>query len=238
MLRFDTERRVVVLAGVHGGCYQLFGNERVHAIRDIRGKTAAVHYLGGGDHVMLATMAAQVGINPEREITWISGGEMSDSIYLFEQGKADMFIGFAQEPAELRARKIGHVIVDTAYDRPWSQYFCCMVVANRKFAERNPIAIKRVLRAFLKAADICATQPERAARFLAERLYEPRYSIGLEVMKNALFGRWREANPEDTLRFHALRLHEVGMIKSNPDALIAQTVDWRFLNELKRELKA
>ena len=44
--------------------------------------------------------------------------------------------------------------------------------------------------------------------------------------------------PEDSLRFYALRLQEVGMIKSNPKRLIADGTDWRFLNELKRELKA
>jgi NitT/TauT family transport system substrate-binding protein len=30
----------------------------------------------------------------------------------------------------------------------------------------------------------------------------------------------------------------VGMIKSTPQKLIVQGTDWRFLNELKRELKA
>jgi NitT/TauT family transport system substrate-binding protein len=67
--------------------------------------------------------------------------------------------------------------------------------------------------------------------------YEPRYQIGLEVLKSLPYRRWREADPEDTLRFHALRLHEVGMIKSTPQKLIAQNTDWRFLNKLKRELK-
>lgn len=52
------------------------------------------------------------------------------------------------------------------------------------------------------------------------------------------YNAWRTFNPEDTLRFHALRLHEVGMIKSSPEKLIAQGTDWRFLNELKKELKA
>ena len=111
-------------------------------------------------------------------------------------------------------KKVGQVIVNTAHDRPWSQYFCCMVVANRDFAQRNPIATKRALRAILKAADICADDPERVARYLAAKRYEPRYPIGLEVMKGC-YDRWREANPEDTLRFHALRLHDVGMIKTH-----------------------
>jgi NitT/TauT family transport system substrate-binding protein len=40
------------------------------------------------------------------------------------------------------------------------------------------------------------------------------------------------------MRFYALRLHEVGMIKSSPNKIIAEGTDWRFLNEVKRELKA
>jgi NitT/TauT family transport system substrate-binding protein len=138
----------------------------------------------------------------------------------------------------LRARKIGSVIVDTARDRPWSQYFCCMVVSNRDFVTRHPIATKRALRSILKAADVCASDPERVARFLFEMRYEPRYPIALEVMKNTEYSRWREANPEDTLRFHALRLREGGMLKSTPQQIIARGTDWRFLNELKQELKA
>ena len=47
----------------------------------------------------------------------------------------------------------------------------------------------------------------------------------------------RDYDPEDSLRFHALRLHEAGLIKSDPQKLIAERPDWRFLNELKRELK-
>jgi NitT/TauT family transport system substrate-binding protein len=73
---------------------------------------------------------------------------------------------------------------------------------------------------------------------LQDKGYEPRYEIGLEVLKSLPYRRWREANPEDTIRFHALRLHEVGMITSTPQKLIAQGTDWRFLDELKKELKA
>ena len=91
---------------------------------------------------------------------------------------------------------------------------------------------------FLTAADICAQAPERAAQLLVAKGYEPRYEMGLEVLKSLPYDRWRQADPEDTLRFYALRLHEVGMIKTSPQKLIAQSTDWRFLNELKKELKA
>jgi NitT/TauT family transport system substrate-binding protein len=146
-------------------------------------------------------------------------------------------LGFAPQPQELRARQIGQVILNTAVDRPWSQYYCCMLMAHREFVTKYPVATKRVLRAFLKATDLCAQAPEHAASMLAAKGYEPRYDVAMEVLKSLPYNRWREAHPEDTLRFHALRLHEVGMLKSTPQQIIAQGTDWRFLNELKQELK-
>jgi len=232
----DRQTSLVALAGIHAGCYELFGNDKVHAVRDLKGKTVAVYALGGGDHVLLSSMLAYVVLNPQRDVNWLAD-KREDAIRYFIEGKADAFMGFAPQPQELRAKRVGHVIVNTTLDRPWSQYFCCMLLANREFVAKYPVATKRSLRALLKAADICAQDPERAARFLGARGYEPRYEIAIEVLQSLPYRRWRESAPEDTLRFHALRLHEVGMIKTSPQKLIAQGTDWRFLNALKKELK-
>jgi NitT/TauT family transport system substrate-binding protein len=232
----DAGRRLVAIGGIHG-CYELIAGEAVQAVRDLKGKTIAVSELGNSDHVFIASIVAYVGMDPRREINWVSTGGFAGSMRYFVQGKADAFLGFAPQPQELRARKIGRTIVNTTQDRPWSQYFCCMLTARTDFVSRYPIATKRALRAYLKAADICSDQPERAARFLAGKGYELRYELALDVLKGLPFNRWRQYNPEDTLRFHALRLHEAGMIKASPQKIIAQGTDWRFLNELKKELK-
>ena len=113
-----------------------------------------------------------------------------------------------------------------------------MLVGNREFVRAHPIAVKRVLRAILKANDICAAEPEMAARRLVNRGFAENYDYVLQTLTELPFAQWREFDAEDSLRFFALRLHEVGMIKSSPNALIAEGTDWRFLNELKRELKA
>jgi NitT/TauT family transport system substrate-binding protein len=99
------------------------------------------------------------------------------------------------------------------------------------------VATKRALRAILKAADVCANNPERVARFLVDKGYTESYVYTLQTVQEVPYDKWREYNPEDTVRFFALRLQEAGMIKSTPQKLIAQGTDWRFLTELKRELK-
>jgi NitT/TauT family transport system substrate-binding protein len=87
------------------------------------------------------------------------------------------------------------------------------------------------------ANSICALEPERVARHLVEYGFAERYDYALQTLKDIPYSRWRDYNPEDTVRFYTLRLHEAGMIKSSPQKLIAQGTDWRFLTELKKELK-
>lgn len=228
---------LVTLAGVHLGCYELFGTERVRAIRDLKGKTISVDALGAAQHTFLSAMISYVGLDPRKDINWTLHPS-SEAIKLFAEGKVDAYLGFPPEPQELRAKKIGHVVVNTATDRPWSQYFCCMMVGNRDFVHNNPVAIKRAMRAILKAADLCAQDPESAARLVVQKGFTKNYDYALEALKEVSYGAWRTYDPETTMRFHALRLHEVGMIKAAPDRIIAKGSDWRFLNELKKELKA
>ncbi len=232
----DAGDPIIVLAGLHVGCYELFGTDRVHTIRDLQGKTVSVSALGSGRHAFLASMLAYVGLDPRKDIHLITPSP-TDSMQLLAEGKIDAFMAFPPEPQELRARHIGHVVVNTALDRPWSQYFCCMVVGNREFVRKHPVATKRWLRAILKAADICALEPERVGRLLVEKGYTKSYDYALQTVKEVPYDKWREYDPEDTLRFYTLRLHEAGMIKSSPQKIIAQGTDWRFLNELKKELK-
>ena len=234
----DSGQNLAVLAGVHAGCWELFGNEATRSVRDLKGKAVAINGIGIGDHIFISSMAAYVGLKPRTDINWVTAQGFNAPMQLFIDGKVDAFLGFPPQPQEVRRRKIGHVIVDTAKDRPWSQYFCCMVAAHKDFVHAHPVATKRTLRAILKAADICAQDPERAVRYMVAKGYEPRYEAGLELLKSLPYDRWRQSDPTDTLRFHALRLHEAGMIKSDPKQIIAQGTDWRFLNELKRELKA
>ncbi len=233
----DEGRPIVMLTGVHVGCWELFANDRVNSVRDLKGKTVAVTGIGGVDHLWIASILGYVGIDPGKDVNWIPTKKLSQSMRLFLDGKADAFLAFPPQPQELRQKKIGHVVINTILDRPWSQYFCCMAGMPRDFVAKNPVATKRALRALLKAADVCTNEPERAARYLAAKGYETRYDMGLEVIKSLRYNHWRDWNPEDTLRFFALRLHEVGIIKTPPNKLIAQGTDWRFLNELKKELK-
>jgi NitT/TauT family transport system substrate-binding protein len=234
----DAGQPIVALTGLHVGCYELFAHDPIRTISDLKGRRVGIpQEPGSSGHMLLTTMAAQVGLDPHRDIDWITI-EGGDFLEMFVNGEVDAFLGFPPEPQELRARNVGRVILNTATDRPWSQYFCCIAYGHPEFVRAYPIATKRYLRALLKAADLCAREPEIAARQLVEAGFTGRYDFALEALTDVPYDRWREYDPEDALRFYALRLHQVGMISSTPEAIIARGTDWRFLDELKRELKA
>jgi NitT/TauT family transport system substrate-binding protein len=228
---------ITALTGVHSGCYELFAHEPVRTISDLKGRRVGIQTLSNSGHLYVSIMAAHVGLDPHADIDWVVPPD-GHAKELFAAGKTDAFLGFPPEPQELRDRKIGRVILNTSTDGPWSQYFCCILFGSRDFVRAHPIATKRALRAILKTADLCAAEPETAARRLVDGGFAQNYGYAIQTLTDLPYASWREFDPEDSMRFYALRLHEVGMIKSSPNALLAEGTDWRFLNELKRELKA
>jgi NitT/TauT family transport system substrate-binding protein len=236
LVRLDAQDPIVLLAGIHVGCFELFCTERVRAVRDLKGKRVAIWAEQSVGHVFVAAMAAYVGLDPRQDITW-AVHPPAEGKRLLAEGKVEAYVAFPPDPQELRAAKVGHVVVNSAVDRPWSQYFCCTLVGNRDFVRKHPVATKRALRAVLKSTDLCANAPEQVARYLVDKGYTSRYDYMLQALRDIPWARWRDLNPEDTVRFYALRLHEAGMLRSTPQKIIAQGTDWRFLNDLKKELK-
>ncbi|MEO8005198.1 MAG: ABC transporter substrate-binding protein [Betaproteobacteria bacterium] len=233
----DMGQPVVALSGFHSGCLEFFAKPGINGMRDLKGKTVPISAIGTPEHVFISALIAYVGLDPERDINWVDTGKTAESMRLFVEGRADAFLAGPPRAQELHERKIGKVILNIGHDQPWSQYFCCLLVTNRDFLRQNPVATKRATRAFLKAAEICAQDPERVARFLVENKYTARYDVALEILRDLPYRRWREANPEDSVRFFSLRFRDAKIIKSVPQKIIADGTDWRFLNELKKELK-
>jgi NitT/TauT family transport system substrate-binding protein len=236
VMALDMGAPISVLAGVHPGCFELFATPRIRTISDLKGKTAAVPTLNSSQHVFLASIATSVGLDPQRDINWVIH-PAEQAKRLLAEGRIDAFLGFPPDPQELRAKNIGHVVLNSAKDRPWSQYFCCMVAANREFAQKHPIATRRALRALIRGTDICATDPDRGAAAYLAQGYPTAPEYARQAIREIPYGRWRDFNPEETIRFYALRLREAGMVKGSPQRLIAQGTDWRMLEQLKREIK-
>src|SRR3981189_246578 len=220
LLQVDRGLRITILAGIHVGCFELFAKEGIRSVADLKGRTVGIQALETSQHVFLSAMATLVGLNPAKDIEWVTSASVKP-IELFAGGKIDAFLGFPPEPQRLRAQNIGRVIVNSARDRPWSQYFCCMLAGNREFVRKNPIATKRVVRAMLRATDLCVSEPALVAQRMVDRGFTPRQDDAVQTLAEVPYNHWRDYDPEDTIRFYALRLREAGMLKSRPAKNVA-----------------
>ena len=236
VLRIDAGAPIVMLAGSHNGCVELFGGRGIRSTRDLKDKTVAVAELRGDQHIFTSMFVAHVGLDPRKDINWVVR-PFDESVALLADGKIDAVMTGPPFADDMRAKKIGHVLVNTTTDKPWSHHVCCMVTATKDFVRKYPVATKRALRAIMKALDLCGREPARGAQALTDKRLAPRYDVALQTVKDMQYGRWRAYDPEASVRFYSLWLRDVRMITSNPQKIIAEGTDWRFLNELKKELK-
>jgi NitT/TauT family transport system substrate-binding protein len=189
--------------------------------------------MGSSATAFLVSLGAAIGFDAVHEVRWVTEG---DPLTRFTKGEIEAFLAHPPEVQQLQSSGVGHVLISSTRDRPWAQYYCCMLGVNNGYLSRHPVATKAVVRAMLRAADICSTDPARAARRIIERRVTEDYDTTVRTLRDIPYGKWRDYSAEDTMRFYALRLHEAGMIRSTPAKIIAKGTDWRFLNEVKREL--
>jgi NitT/TauT family transport system substrate-binding protein len=231
----DAGAPIVMLAGVHSGCFELYARESIRSVGDLKGGKVGIPWTGTGQQVIVSFIVASVGLDPARDIDWVVHGPR-DPKELLDQGEIDAFLTVPPWAQELHTRGFGHAILNSTLDRPWSQYLCCMLLGHADFVHRNPIATKRVVRAMMRATDICAAKPDWVARRLVDRGFTPCYDYARQGLYDVPYRSWPDYDLEDSVRFYALRLRELGMIKSSPDKIIATGTDWRFIKEVRKEL--
>lgn len=180
----DAGAPITILSGVHVGCFQLFAREDIRAVTELKGRRIAIPGLKSSPHLFTSIILARVGLDPDKDIRWIPSTS-PQPMALFADGKADAFLGLPPDAQEAQARRLGHVLVDSAADLPWSQYFCCMWAGNRDFVRAHPIATKRALRAILKADDLCTSNPVGVAKRLVEGGFtSARYEYALQALRD------------------------------------------------------
>src|SRR5262249_19416316 len=154
------------------GCFEVIATDDIRSIADLKGRTVGTQ---GGDKPLLTIMASLIGLDPARDIRWVDC-LYAEPMEMFVKGKIDAFLAIPPVLQEVHARNIGHLITSGVTDRPWSQHYCCLLATSTQFAHKYPIATKRVLRAILKGADLCVSEPARIAQLLVERGYSGRYN--------------------------------------------------------------
>ena len=229
---------LVMLGGVHVGCWKIFGTGDIHSMRDFKGKTVSVIDATFTDGVFMAMTLQNVGLDMRRDVKLVNHPPTDDA-RLLSSGEVDAVVAFPPINKELEAKGIGRVVLNSLTDPPWSNYHCCTAAVHRDWMEKNPVATKRALRAVLKGADVVHKDPIASARSMVDRGFvtNPNFQYTCDALKEIPYNIWREFDPVDSVQFYALRMKEAGIIKSTPKEILERGADFRYLAELKQELK-
>ena len=229
---------LVMLGGVHVGCWQVFGTGDIKSLRDFKGKTVSVISPTFVDGLFMAMTLNDVGLDMQKDVKLVNYLP-SEYGRILSSGEVDALVAFPPVTKDLRVKGIGKVVLNSLTDPPWSNYYCCTAVVNREWMEKHPVAAKRALRAILKGADVVGKDPDGSARVMVDRGYSDNFNYTCDILKEIPYNKiWRDFDPVDSVRFYALRLKQAGLIKSTPDEIIKRGTDFRFLRELRKELQS
>jgi NitT/TauT family transport system substrate-binding protein len=211
----DAGEAITVLTGVHVGCFELFTNEQIRAIRDLKGKKVGIQGAGVYQHAFIAAMAAHVGLDPAKDIEWVLSPTPRrwSCLQKARSMHSSAFHPSHRNCAPARSRATGTLFANI----------------------RSPPSVRcaRFSRQLIFARPIRRLPHGE----MVDRGFTTHYEYALQMLNEVPYNKWRQYDPADTIRFYSLRLHEAGTIKSTPNKIVAEATDWRFLNELKRELK-
>jgi NitT/TauT family transport system substrate-binding protein len=228
---------LVMLGGIHVGCWLVFGSGDIKSLRDFKGKTVSIVDPRFNDGVFMAMTLNEVGLALNKDVKVVSHPP-SEHARILSSGEVDALLAFPPVSMDLRVKGIGKVVINSLTDPPWSNYYCCTAVTTRDWMEKHPVATKRALRAVLKGADVVANDPNGSARFMVDRGYSNNFNYTCDILKEIPYNRiWQDFDPVDSVRFYALRMKQAGLIRSTPEEILKRGTDFRYLNELRRELK-
>ncbi len=242
----------IAVAPLHTGCVELWVRPPVERFNDIRGRTVVIGRKTYTDESGISapdlfygfwvSLLADVGMNTG-DVTFLETGNSNTVPAEFVGGKGDAIVVLAAQGPILKAnaKNPGRLLLDTTLDRPWSQRVCCMLAADPGWAKGNPAALRRATRAILRTLDELSRDTTAGGRIAMEKgIYKnnPAFTEKVinEVNEHAHLD-WREFDPEDTLRYYALRLAEGKLIRKTPQQVIADATDFAWFRQLQKELK-
>ncbi|MFA6220743.1 MAG: ABC transporter substrate-binding protein [Desulfomonilaceae bacterium] len=154
--------KVVILAQVNteGSAIVVGKNSHIKTISDLEGKQVAIPGYSTVQDLLLRKALTESGIDPKHiKITVIKPPEMISAV---RTNQIDAFIAWEPYPAQAVCKDAGKIL--TYSSQIWKDHPCCVLVADKQFAQENPERMKSVLKVHRKAIDFIRDNPDEALR--------------------------------------------------------------------------
>jgi NitT/TauT family transport system substrate-binding protein len=229
---------VKVVDGLHKGCIKLVVNpdSNIKTASDLKGKKIGVDEIGGTPHQVASVWLEQAWISALPESGEVTFLPFSDgNLELEALRKGDIDVAAMWDPLASVAEKAGNVkvILDIAKDAPFAGKYCCFLYASSKLIDESPEEVAALLRAYRKAQDWIALNPEAAVDVIIAGKYSAieDKELAVELISCYEYPSEHDHAQADSagavkadVQYFAAQLHNIGYLKSDP----AQFADKAF----------
>jgi len=226
----ENDVKVKVVDGLHNGCIKLIVpvDSPIQTASDLRGKKVSVDEIGGTPHQVSSVWVEQAGISAKQEdgeITFLPFSDGNLAVEALNKGEVDVaalwdpFGGVQIKTGKYRA------ILDISTDEPFAGRYCCFLYASEKLLADNPEKVAALLRAYRKAQNWIAENPEETVSIIIEGKYAQieDQALANELIKSYAYPSAHDhsTNKQDVrgdVLYFAQQLYEIGYLKTDPEA--------------------
>ncbi len=209
--------------------FYLMGQPKVQSAKDLRGKKIAVSSLGGTGAASARASIKALGLDPDKDVTYIVIGAASVRMAAMEAGSIEAAI--MPVPWNFRMKQKGFkelIFAGSVMSQPLTG-----IATTREKVEKNPDQVRRVLRGFLRALRAVKQEKKDVVEFIGRKFNldaptaEETYKVVLQTLSE-----------DGTVGAEALQdlleqtKKETGVTR---EISVGDIVDYRMLREVAKE---
>ena len=222
-----------IVAGLHVGCHEIIAQLDITSVNELEGKTVAIPGIGSTQHLVLLSALYGEGVDPEKvDLVVYPSAEMPA---LLKAGKIDAAMGWPPIPEICSMEGIGHTILSTTLDPPWSDHMCCVLIAHTPWMEKNPEALRRVIKATYLAAAAVDADPPGMAKVLIDKGYAKNLPATTLALAKIPWLKFKFHHPEETIIYYAEDLYNFGITTHDADWIL-EGCDWSYYEDVLEEM--
>ncbi len=162
-----------VTGGLHGGCLRLVTGKDsgITDLKGLVGKTLATDGIGGSAHSFFTVVLANAGIDPTKDVTFVSypGAQLQTAL---ERGEVAAVAAADPFPFLIVADGKG-VELASNLTGTYKDHYCCAIGLNGALIDKSPRTAAALTRAWLSAAAWIGTHPRETAEIETRNNYVP-----------------------------------------------------------------
>ncbi|SHJ96485.1 NitT/TauT family transport system substrate-binding protein [Anaerocolumna jejuensis DSM 15929] len=225
----ENDVKVKVVDGLHNGCIKLLvkKDSPINGVKDLKGLKIGVDEIGGTPHQVASVWLEKNGISAKPEDGEVKFLPFDDGNLEVEAlNKGDIDVAALWDPFGSVQEKTGNykVIFDLSTDPTFAGKYCCFLYASEKVLDENPEKVAALLRAYHKAQNWIAENPEEAVQTIIDGKYSAieDKELAVELVKHYQYPSMQEheMNKHDVgadVLYFATELYNIGYLNTNPD---------------------